>query len=299
MPEIPFRQMTEKFLLETDAGEATSRAYRNALKQFGAFVMKKKISRPMPEHVIQFREWLKDEGRSASTRQLYLVALRRFYSWGAKQGMANIAEGIKGAKPGSKLARGWLSAEKARELLDAARRDRSLKGKRDYALIALMLTTGMRCVEIRRANRTDIRRLENGPALFIQGKGRDAKDDYVKLTDEVMAALEGYFKARNEADARGSLFASLSPRGRGRMTTRSISRIVKERLRSIGLDDPSLCAHSLRHTTATLNILNGATLEETKQLLRHKSMDTTLRYSHALERAKNQSEARIGGVLFA
>ena len=65
-----------------------------------------------------------------------------------------------------------------------------------------------------------------------------------------------------------------------------------------GLESDRLTAHSLRHTAATLNLLNGGTVEETQQLLDHKNINTTLIYSHALERAKNNSEQRIAKAIF-
>ena len=82
------------------------------------------------------------------------------------------------------------------------------------------------------------------------------------------------------------------------MTTRSISRIVKTALVSAGLDSDRLTAHSLRHTTATQNLLNGASLEETQQLLDHSRISTTMIYAHALDRARNNSEERIARALF-
>ena len=82
------------------------------------------------------------------------------------------------------------------------------------------------------------------------------------------------------------------------MTTRSISRVAKENLVAAGLESDRLTAHSLRHTAATLNLLNGGTVEETQQLLGHANIKTTLIYSHALERAKNESENRIAAAIF-
>ena len=82
------------------------------------------------------------------------------------------------------------------------------------------------------------------------------------------------------------------------MTTRSISRIVKENMIRAGLKSDRLTAHSLRHTTATLNLLNGGTPEETMQLLWHSNLNTTLIYSHALERANNKSEERIAKIIW-
>ena len=82
------------------------------------------------------------------------------------------------------------------------------------------------------------------------------------------------------------------------MTTRSISRLVKDHLVDAGMDSDRLTAHSLRHTAATLNLLNGGSVEETQQLLDHRNINTTLIYSHALERAKNNSENRIAKAIF-
>ena len=83
------------------------------------------------------------------------------------------------------------------------------------------------------------------------------------------------------------------------MTTRSIRRIVKGNLVNAGYNSDRLTAHSMRHTAATLNLLNGGTLEETQQLLRHQNISTTMIYSHALERAGNRSEERIASGLFS
>jgi integrase/recombinase XerC len=82
------------------------------------------------------------------------------------------------------------------------------------------------------------------------------------------------------------------------MTTRSISRIAKDHMIESGIDDERHTAHSLRHTAATLNLLNGGSLEETKQLLNHKSVTTTMIYVQELERMKNQSENRIAAAVF-
>lgn len=296
-----FSELIQDFLSDIDAGEAQYRTYRNALVQFGKFMNTKKIKSFKHEYVIEFRETLRAESKCASTIQLYLVALRRFFSWMTRKGYLKepIMEGIKMPKTSTDFVKAHLSAEQAKQLLDSIDQN-SLKGKRDYALIALMLTTGIRTVEAARANIHDISSLSSGPVLFIQGKGHDAKDNYVKISDTVIDALNTYFEARKIFQSTKVLFASISRRNSAqRLSTRSISRIVKERLQDIGLNDRLLSAHSLRHTAATLNLLAGGTLEETQQLLRHKSLTTTIRYSHALKRETNNSEARITSAIFS
>ena len=162
-----------------------------------------------------------------------------------------------------------------------------------------MVTTGLRCVEITRANIEDLRTAGDSAALYIQGKGREEKTEYVKLAPPVEKALRDYLTDRGDTDGRAPLFISDSNHGRGgRITTRSVSRLVKNHLRAAGFNSDRLTAHSLRHTAATLNLLNGGTTEETRQLLRHASINTTLIYSHALEREANNSEARIAAAVF-
>jgi integrase/recombinase XerC len=162
-----------------------------------------------------------------------------------------------------------------------------------------MVTSGLRTVEVARANIEDMRTVADFTALYIQGKGHEERTAYVKLAEPVEAAIRDYLAARGKAEATSPLFSSDAHRNAGeRMTTRSISRIVKEALIAAGLDSDRLTAHSLRHTTATLNLLNGGTVEETQQLLRHTNINTTLIYSHALERAKNNSEARVAKAIF-
>ena len=82
------------------------------------------------------------------------------------------------------------------------------------------------------------------------------------------------------------------------MTTKSISRIIKDIFKVNNLDSDRLTAHSLRHTCATLNILNGGTIEETQQLLRHSNINTTMIYNQSLKRDNNNSEQRVSSVIF-
>lgn len=99
------------------------------------------------------------------------------------------------------------------------------------------------------------------------------------------------------------LFVCLSNRNnkqQSRMTKRSISRIVKERLKKAGYDDSErLTAHSLRHSAITLSLLSGATIQQAQQLARHTNINTTMIYAHNLTAENNPCvdlvEKAIGG----
>ena len=170
--------------------------------------------------------------------------------------------------------------------------------KRDYAMILLMLTAGLRTIEVSRANIEDMQLKGDNMVLYIQGKGKDEKNDYVKIAPQVEKAIREYLKARKPVSNKDALFISTSNNKSNRLTTRSIRGVVKEHLISAGYESDRLSAHSLRHTAGTLNIINGGTLDETQQLLRHSNINTTMIYLHNLERDKNNSENRIADAIF-
>lgn len=288
----------QRWIAYIDASPKTVATYTRAIKRFFLYLQSVGISQPTRETVVQYREYLKQDHKP-TTVQSYLTAVKLFFQWTDQECLyPDIANHVKGAKLDAGHKRDYLTSKQAARLLEGVDRS-SLKGLRDYAILSLMVTTGLRTVSVIRANIQDIRIVGDDVALFYQGKGHEEKATFVKLAPPVDEAIRAYLKARGSADKTAPLFASIAHRNRGqRMTTRSISRLAKEHLVSVGLDSDRLTAHSLRHTAATLNLLNGGTIEETKQLLDHASINTTLIYSHALERSKNKSEIRIAKAVF-
>lgn len=288
----------KRWIAYIDASPKTVATYTRAIKRFFLYLQAAGISQPTRETVVQYREYLKQDHKP-TTVQSYLTAVKLFFQWTDQEGLyPDIANHVKGAKLDTGHKRDYLTSKQAARLLEGIDRS-SLKGLRDYAILSLMVTTGLRTVSVIRADIQDIRTVGDDVALFYQGKGHEEKATFVKLAPPVEEAIRAYLKARGPADKTAPLFASIAHRNSGqRMTTRSISRLAKEHLVNIGLDSDRLTAHSLRHTAATLNLLNGGTIEETKQLLDHASIDTTLIYSHALERTKNKSEIRIAKAVF-
>ena len=288
----------KRWIAYIDASPKTVATYTRAIKRFFLYLQAAGISQPTRETVVQYREYLKQDHKP-TTVQSYLTAVKLFFQWTDQEGLyPDIANHVKGAKLDAGHKRDYLTSKQAARLLEGVDRS-SLRGLRDYAILSLMVTTGLRTVSVVRADIQDIRTVGDDVALFYQGKGHEEKATFVKLAPPVEEAIRAYLKARGPADGAAPLFASIAHRNSGkRMTTRSISRLAKEHLVSVGLNSDRLTAHSLRHTAATLNLLNGGTIEETKQLLDHSSIDTTLIYSHALERARNNSETRIAKAVF-
>lgn len=287
-----------RWIAYLDCSPKTVDTYTKSIKAFVRYTAENGINRPTREDIIAYREQLKADHK-ATTVQAYMAAVKLFFAWTEQENLyPNIAEHIKGAKvePGHK--EDYLTTKQVNKLLSGIDRT-DLKGLRDYAMLALMVTTGLRTVSIMRANKGDIRTLGDNTVLYYQGKGHDDKVTYVVLAEPVEAALREYLKARGKASDTEPLFASISHQNNGaRMTTRAISGICKDRLVSVGLDSDRLTAHSLRHTAAMVNLKNGATIEETQQLLDHSNINTTLIYVAALNRENNGSERRIAKAIF-
>lgn len=286
------------FLSYIDTKPSTVETYTKALRNFARYLQENEIRQPRREDIIVYRDNLK-ETHAPATVQTYIIAIRLFFRFLEMQGLyPNVAEHIKGATISREHKKDNLTSEQAKTLLSSIDRT-TVAGLRNYALISVMMTGGLRDIEIQRANIDDIRTVGNNTVLFIQGKGRDEKAEYIKLTAPVIKAIREYLKARGTAQATAPLFVSFSRNNNGgRLTTRAISGIVKDQLKAAGHDSSRLTAHSLRHTAATLNLLNGGTLEETQELLRHSNINTTMIYLHHIKRENNKSEERITAALF-
>ena len=108
-----------------------------------------------------------------------------------------------------------------------------------------------------------------------------------------------YLETRGTLDPSAPLFASEGNRSRGqRLTEPSISRIIKARLKAAGFDSHRISAHSLRHTSVTVLLESGATIQEAQHHARHASPDTTGIYAHNIDQRKEQPEQRIYDFLF-
>lgn len=292
-------EMAERWLTFLDASPKTTQTYTRSISQFVRWCESKDITRPTADDIRSYRDELAETHKGA-TVNAYLMAIKQLYKWLEEEGISqNVAKNVKSVKLDSDtFKKDYLTTAQCRELVNSIDAS-TLSGARDLAIISLMLTTGMRDVEIMRADLGDIKPVGDFVALFYRGKGRSEKAKYKKLAPAVEGFIRNYLKLRGKADSSEPLFVSTANRNYGeRLTTRSISRIVKNRLLAIGLDSDLLTAHSLRHTCATQNLLNGGTLEETQQLLDHRNINTTLIYVHSLNRANSQAEARIASAIF-
>lgn len=292
-------ELYQAFAKYIDAKPKTVETYTKALRQLGGYFAEHHIDKPTREDVIAFREDLKATGHKPTTIQNYITAARLFFSWLEQAGIyPNVAAHVKGAKLDREHKKNYLTSRQVKAVLADIDRT-TLQGKRDYAMLVLMVTGGLRTVEVARADIGDMQTLGDNTVLYIQGKGRDEKTEYVKLDAHVEAAIRDYLKDRGEAKPDAPLFASTSNNNRGkRMTTRAISGIAKAHMVEAGYNSDKLTAHSLRHTAVTLSLLAGQPLEEVQEFARHANIATTMIYNHALDKAKNGCSTAIANAIF-
>jgi len=295
-------ELIQAFLRDQDV-KATSRfTYNRCLRQFVTWLEStgkiKRLAELQRDDLLEYKEYLFQQDRSAYTISLYMTAVRKLFQWlESKKIYPNVAKGVGGARKPRGHRKDVLSPEEIRRTLKTIDRS-TLIGLRDYALFNLLVGTGLRTVEVSRSKVGDIRQepgLQKGErVLWIQGKGRDMADDFVVLTKNVLAPLQEYLKARTRNSQETPLFSSESDRNHMEtLSTRTISRIVKDSLRKAGLNSSRLTAHSMRHTAITLAILGGASPQQVQAMARHTDIKVTLGYFHNLNRVKVSAERFI------
>jgi len=297
-----FADLFGRFFSFLDVKPQSVKTYAKALRRFISWLQENGIQQPTRDDVIRWRDTMEAEGKRATTRQTYIIAVRQFFRWTAQEGLyPNIADHLKGAKVDRQTyKRDALTAEQAAEIIAKTSEDQSLQGLRDYAILLCALSGGLRTIELSRANLDDFRTKNGHAILAVQGKGRDDRGLYIVLPEEAERAIRDYLKARGKTKKGAPLFASCSNRDAGaRMTTRSISRAIKERMVAAGYNSAFLTAHSLRHTAGTLAVQNGATLEQAQQFLRHASIQSTMIYYHEKAREENKSEELVMKAIFS
>lgn len=292
--------MLESFISYLDASPASVRTYARAIRPFMKFVQENNITAPARKDVIRFRDVLL-ETRKASTVQLYMTAVRLFFQWAEDTGMyQDITRRVRVSKPNQGMhAKDCLTMNQCIDVLLAARKQESfMKGTRDFAMIYLMLAGGFRTIEISRANVEDLRQRGEHCVLYVQGKGREDKREFVRVSPEAAQAVREYLRVRGAKEGEPLFTACGNRKGeQGRMSTRSVSKVVKGAMRAAGYDSERLTAHSTRHTAVTMALSRGEPLEKVQQFARHKNIQTTLIYVHELSQDSNDCSDRVGSAI--
>ena len=289
----------QRWLDSLDVLEDTKETYKAHLIDFIKWINTNCIQRATKGDILKYKQELINR-YSNSTVCLKISSLKSFYRFLNEQELANdITKNIKGAKISKGFKRDIFTLEQIQEIMKSIDRT-TLVGARDYAMVNLFLRTGLRSCEVNRANIEDIRNKDGEIVLYVQGKGRTDKDEFVVLTPSMLNILNEYLNMREQKQHitdTSPLFISLSDRNFGeRLSLFSIRWLVKNILREAGINSKRLTTHSTRHTAITLSLLSGADLLEVKEMARHTSVDTTLLYAHNVKRLANAPEKKLEQV---
>lgn len=281
--------LKQKYLDYIDVSENTVKTYEVGLLQFIEYLNDNNISFPTREDIINFREYLQ-QSHKPTTVNSYMIAIRNFFSWLEYEGITkNIAKNIKGIKVGNEHKRNALTKEQCKEVLNHT------KDLREKVLFLLITTCGIRANEVVNIRLEDFKEKDGVVCLYLLGKGRDYKEDYVIVTSELIDLLKQYIIEYNINDY---LFVSSSNNNKnGKLTTQTIRATIKDMFKRVGIVGDEYSCHSLRHTFATLSILNGTDIREVSQALRHKNIQTSLIYVHDLEMINNKCSSAVVGAL--
>lgn len=304
-PVVDWNSVLDLFVNSQDCRKSSRDLYRRTLSQFFKWIETtgRKISHLTREDILSYKSFLypdtEEERRySALTAGSYLVAVRKFYEWTeGRLVYPNIAKGIKTPKKTNTFKKRYLHDGEIDSLLSYYT-DKSL---RDFAIVNLCLRTGLRTIEVVRADLGDIDIVGGKRVLRVWGKGHSEKDSLVVLTDKAYNPIKEYIEnSRKGAKGNEPLFVSNSRQNKGeRLTTKTVSSICKEGLKAIGLDSRSYTAHSLRHTTASMILEAGGTLFDVQKVLRHSSVNTSQIYTKIKEeelRLQTPPEALLDNI---
>jgi len=287
------------FLDDTDVLASTKSTYARVIRLFNRYLSENHITHPQKADAIAYKDKLLAEGKSASTIQNYLIGIKQIFKWAVDKDLypVDITKGVRNVKITREHKRDALTMEQVKKVAQTFDRN-TPKGKRNYAIYALMVTTGARSIEVVRADIGDIGTFYGELALYVQGKGMLDKSRALKIAPQTEDAITDYLSSRGKVDDAAPLFASMSNSNKGkRLTTRSIRGIMKDAFNQSIHTTNRVSSHSLRHTFATENLKAGGSLQETQHVLGHSSITTTMNYTHNHSRQNNHSEARVANLL--
>lgn len=278
-----WRGLVATFISTQDVKESSRALYTRTLSQYFVWMEEsgKVLMNLTRQDVLEYKDYLQEQSLSSLTISSYITAVRKFYEWAeGEKYYPNIAKGIKTPRRQQAFKKQHLTDDKSTELLEHFR---SLS-LRDYAIVNLILRTGLRTIEVVRADVGDITFKGNRRVLKVWGKGHIEKDDFVVLSEKAYEPIKEYLQTRKACKSGEPLFTSTSHQNYGgRLTTKTISSICKDGLRAIGLDGKEFTAHSLRHTTAVAILKHGGQLTDVQSVLRHSSPVTSQIYTESVK----------------
>ena len=266
-----------RHLSERHASPHTIKAYTSDLANFAAYAGSRGWKQIDHIAIRGFLSQLYEKGLSKTSVARSLAAVRSLYRWLAQEGVVeqNPAKLVATPRLPRKLPR-VPTIEEMNSVLDGQMPEAAAFPERDRLMLELLYGCGIRNAELTEINLDDISL--HAEAILIRGKGK--KQRYVPFGESVKSALAAYLPARQTmlAETRKNTPSLLINQRGGRLTTRSVGRIIKKIAVAKGLS-PDVHPHTQRHAIGTHMLEEGADLRAIQELLGHERLATTQRYT--------------------
>jgi len=290
------------FIKENDFSKSTEKSYKIAFKYYLQYLKEKNIIYPKTSDIIAYREYRRSLGFSTQYIYVNISALKGLYRYlrinQKRLGLTEIyAHDIMGTIKNERIkqlvTKSVLTLEQAKQLIQKSMENRKyLWQYRDHAIIYLMITAGLRSIEIIHVKKADLQMKDGQLVLYINRNPQNQNCKYVKISKGVNAALGDYLQMRN--DDNPYLFISHKKVSPKHHLSRTFFRYMfRTLLKDCGFGEREFTPHCLRHTTATMNLLRGGSIEQTRQLMRHEDLQSTLAYVNRLKRLNDDTECQI------
>lgn len=277
---LPDLEMSKNAVLHSLAAASSQESYGHAIDEFIEWYCSEPRLAFSRTVVLRCRFFLEQKNLAASTINVRLAAVRRLAYEASDTGLLSpeLAAGIRRVKGAKRLGvriGNWLTVDQSRTLLYKPPSD-SLRGKRDRAILALLIGCGLRRAELVGLGTEDFQvREEHWVIADLVGKGKHIRT--VPVPGWTKNAVDEWITAAGING--GAIFRRVSRLGKtwgDRITPKAIWHVVRAAAKRVGIKD--LAPHDLRMTCARLCHLAGGELEQIQFLLGHASVQTTERY---------------------
>jgi integrase/recombinase XerC len=265
------------------------KAYLGDLEQFIEWLKKRRVDWDIPFRIlridiVEFINYLAAQKASSETRKRKLASIRGFLKFCKDNQIifGNPADTIEGPIREERDPAILLKTE-YKALLQVAG-----DNERDFAIVMLFLQSGLRVSELVNLRLGDVD-FESREIIVKQGKGR--KDRVVPLVGQALDALKAYLAVREVSPEYDNVFLA---RNKTSMDQRTVRYRIQKYYKEAGIRKKA-SVHTLRHTFATHQIHNGLKINQLKDVLGHKKMETTYKYVH-LDRTNLRREMEAGAL---
>jgi site-specific recombinase XerD len=291
--------------LEKGLANTSQLNYERFLKKFFDFLIANHLENLKPheltsDHIWDYRLFLSrhrslkdNKSLKKSTQNYYLISLRSFLGYFAEKDILSLPpDKIKLPKEKMEKTVTFLSLDQIKKLLDAPSPN-SLLGLRDKAILEVLFSTGLRVAELVALNREQIKIKHDTKDMEIGVIGKGSHPRTVYFSERAIEWLRQYYAQR--IDTEKALFVGYKGKKPGRLTVRSMERIVKKYAILSGMPISTSC-HTMRHSFATDLLMKGVDLRVVQEFLGHRNIVTTQVYTHVTKPHLKEIHKKFHGL---